>query len=401
MKGQRGSVTVIAVVMLLFLMIIAVAWLPMMTTEKTAAASDYREQQAWYAAEAGYKRAVAALENKNNDWGWITKDADIQTSNFLHLGLDKGKVDQEKIWYAVGIMKDALDLSGTSEDNVAYQITSVGSCQGIRKVIRKVYTLGDNGESGGGGSGGEETLDLPGLVQAGGDVKVSDRQEGLFGGDLYGSKFHSDNNNSWIFDKPEYTAYMKGTYAGTLKTYIPDSIFLKNSYSPLVDIPADLVLEFGKNYFWDMSKLNSDWFVLHAEKSSGQVIFIDNKTAKNIKTNGIFGPSTGKPVTLIFTDNITIGGNIKGNVRMFFANNFTLENLGDAAGLIMIMANGQITIEASVEDGFLSSDKNITISNQLFRGQIQVKGNFTTNGTIHYSNAVLSAPGFTVPKGMK
>lgn len=85
---------------------------------------------------------------------------------------------------------------------------------------------------------------------------------------------------------------------------------------------------------------------------------------------------------------------------MFFANNFTLENLGDAAGLIMIMANGQITIEASVEDGFLSSDKNITISNQLFRGQIQVKGNFTTNGTIHYSNAVLSAPGFTVPKGM-
>lgn len=44
MKDQRGSVTVIAVVMLLFLMIIAVAWLPMLTTEKTAAASDYREQ---------------------------------------------------------------------------------------------------------------------------------------------------------------------------------------------------------------------------------------------------------------------------------------------------------------------------------------------------------------------
>ena len=86
--------------------------------------------------------------------------------------LSGGRVDQEKIWYAVGIMKDALDLSGTSEDNVAYQITSVGSCQGIRKVIRKVYTLGDNGESGGGGSGGEETLDLPGLVQAGGTVTV-------------------------------------------------------------------------------------------------------------------------------------------------------------------------------------------------------------------------------------
>lgn len=406
MKDQRGSVTVIAVVMLLFLMIIAVAWLPMLTTEKTAAASDYREQQAWYAAEAGYKRAVAELEaGKSNVWDWLSSGDDLEKGTFDEKNILKIQETQTKavessaIWYAVAIDGISKDKTYSPEAGKTYAITSVGSCQGMRKVIRKDFTLGDDGESGGGGSG--ETLDLPGLVQAGGDVKVSGSQEGLFGGDLYGSKFHSDNNNSWIFDNPEYTAYMKGSYAGTLKTYIPDSIFLKNSYSPLVDIPADLVLEFGKNYFWDMSKLNSNWFVLHAEKSSGQVIFIDNKTAKNIKTNGIFGPSTGNPVTLIFTDNITIGGNIKGNVRMFFANNFTLENLGDAAGLIMIMANGQITIEAPVEDGFLSSDKNITISNELFRGQIQVKGNFTTNGTIYYSNAVLSAPGFTVPKGMK
>ena len=62
MQKQRGSVTVIAIVMLLFLMVVAIVWLPMMTMEKTAAASDYREQQAWNAAEAGYKRAVAQLE---------------------------------------------------------------------------------------------------------------------------------------------------------------------------------------------------------------------------------------------------------------------------------------------------------------------------------------------------
>ena len=66
-QKQRGSVTVIAVVMLLFLMIIAIAWLPMMTMEKTAASSDYREQQAWYAAEAGYKRAIAALNDGSSE----------------------------------------------------------------------------------------------------------------------------------------------------------------------------------------------------------------------------------------------------------------------------------------------------------------------------------------------
>ena len=56
-------------------MVVAVAWLPMMTMEKTAAASDYREQQAWNAAEAGYKRAVAtATTIKNNS---IAKDMTV------------------------------------------------------------------------------------------------------------------------------------------------------------------------------------------------------------------------------------------------------------------------------------------------------------------------------------
>ena len=61
MKDQRGSVTVISLAMLLFLMVVAVAWLPMMTIEKTAASSDYREQQAWYAAEAGYKKSCCSF----------------------------------------------------------------------------------------------------------------------------------------------------------------------------------------------------------------------------------------------------------------------------------------------------------------------------------------------------
>lgn len=177
MKDQRGSVTVISLAMLLFLMVVAVAWLPMMTMEKTAAASDYREQQAWNAAEAGYKRAVAALSNKNADWRWLTPEEYIQDSdsaNFVHLSIDGNKVDQDEIWYAVGIIENNADIASdyTPEDDAVYQITAIGSCQGIRKVIRKNYTSGDIGGSGGGDSGGEETLELPGLVQADGTVTV-------------------------------------------------------------------------------------------------------------------------------------------------------------------------------------------------------------------------------------
>ena len=52
----------------------------------------------------------------------------------------------------MGITENNIDLASdyTPEESAAYQITSVGACQGIRKVIRKVHTLGDNGGTGGG-----------------------------------------------------------------------------------------------------------------------------------------------------------------------------------------------------------------------------------------------------------
>ena len=72
MKDQRGSVTVMSLAMLLFLMVVAVAWLPMMTMEKTAAASDYREQQAWNAP----KPAIKEL--------WLRYQTKIMTGDGLH-----------------------------------------------------------------------------------------------------------------------------------------------------------------------------------------------------------------------------------------------------------------------------------------------------------------------------
>ena len=181
MQKQRGSVTVIAVVMLLFLMIIAIAWLPMMTMEKTAASSDYREQQAWYAAEAGYKRAIAALNDGSSEWNnWLSKIAEIKSGDFYLNSLDNQKADKQGVWYATAIteIKDDNEVDVTIPgDKANYIITSVGSCQGIRKVMRKTYIFGDDGGTGGGDSVGEEVLELPGLVQAGGTVTVVQDQK--------------------------------------------------------------------------------------------------------------------------------------------------------------------------------------------------------------------------------
>lgn len=402
MKDQRGSVTVIAIVMLLFLMVIAVAWLPMMTMEKTAASSDYREQQAWYAAEAGYKRAVAALKNKNTDWSWITPEKYLQGSDsvsFIHLSIDGSKVDQKGVWYAVGIMENNVDIdsSYTPEENIDYQITSVGSCQGIRKVIRKTYVLSDTGGSGGGGSVGEEVLELPGLVQAGGTVNITNSQAGDLNGNLYGSGFFDSSGKQFA------NGYTQGKFPDVLKTHIPDSVFQKDNYANLNTMPKnniwERVLETGKNYFWDMSDYNNEWLTINAEKSSGMIVFVDNSKVL-LNASSIKGPSSGKPVTFIFTKAIEINAPITGNVRIFAAADFTFANQA-ASGLIMFMSNGEMQINGSINKGFLSSDKNMIIANQAFYGQAQVKGNFKTQGTIHYNDAVLKADGFTVPKGMK
>lgn len=403
MKNQRGSVTVIAIVMLLFLMVVAIAWLPMMTMEKTAASSDYREQQAWYAAEAGYKRAVAELNAKNTSWDWLSAEADLTNNNFnkaqpLSVSSEQARqAENGKVWYAVAI--DGIsDISYKPEDNTTYLITAVGSCQGVRKVIRKDYTIGDNGGSGGGDSGsGEEKLELPGLVQAGGTVNITNSQAGDLNGNLYGSGFFDSSGKQFA------NGYTQGKFPDVLKTHIPDSVFQKDNYANLNTMPKnniwERVLEAGKNYFWDMSDYNNEWLTINAEKSSGMIVFVDNSKVL-LNASSIKGPSSGKPVTFIFTKAIEINAPITGNVRIFAAADFTFANQA-ASGLIMFMSNGEMQINGSINKGFLSSDKNMIIANQAFYGQAQVKGNFKTQGTIHYNDAVLKADGFTVPKGMK
>ena len=434
-QKQRGSVTVIAVVMLLFLMIIAIAWLPMMTMEKTAASSDYREQQAWYAAEAGYKRAIASLNDGSSEWNnWLSKIAEIKSGDFYLNSLDSQKADKQGVWYATAIteIKDDNEVDVTIPgDKANYIITSVGSCQGIRKVMRKTYIFGDDGGSGGGDSVGEEVLELPGLVQAGGTVTVVQDQKDFniddidtrFLGKLYGSGFYNVKNNNSFTNE-----WTDSVNRPTLKTRLPERIFDISKYPkmpPMPDMTWPSTIKTAKNtdYYWDLSNLvdESDPYnikrvkVVDAGNSAGRIIFIDNQNYNHgIQLNQINGPESDLPVTFIFSalKPVVLTGTITGNVRMFFAGDFQF-GMGTETvaynGLTMFMSNGDMNICGSIWNdknnpggGFLSSDKDITIvESASFKGQIQCRGNFKTSGLIQFNDSVLKAPGFTVPKGMK
>ena len=417
MKDQRGSVTVMSLAMLLFLMVVAVAWLPMMTMEKTAAASDYREQQAWNAAEAGYKRAVAALSNKNNDWRWLTPEEyirDSDSANFAHLSIDGNKVDQDEIWYAVSIMGNNADIvSGyIPEEDVVYKITAVGSCQGVRKVIRKTYVLGDDDSSGGGDSGDEETLKLPGLVQAGGKVTFANDGTGAIDGNIYVSDSGKveDKTNGGDGGYTDGKIYADKELVHGLKTLIPNSVFEENSYENLQEVIVSeqwdkINLASNTNYLINWP-LPYNWgYLIDGTKANGSTLFVHSNQAININTtDGILGPTSGKPLTLVFDNEVVLNGIVKGNIRIFVKKSFTFGGTGNDGdnNLFMIMANNNIFIQRPIKYGFLSSYQNIDLTyKQYFYGQIQAAGNVYVASPIYYSNKVLASPGFTIPQGMK
>lgn len=338
MKDQRGSVTVIAVVMLLFLMIIAVAWLPMMTTEKTAAASDYREQQAWYAAEAGYKRAVAELEaGKSNVWGWLSSGDDLEKGTFdkkniLEISETQTKaVESSAIWYAVAIDGINKDKTYSPEAGKTYAITSVGSCQGIRKVIRKDFTLGDDG--------GEEPEQpqkdiylADALVTSGGTVAI-DFVNGDNSGKIYA-------NGSVVANGFEHIVLVP---AGKVKYYVQDIVFSDSYYKNISNnVNEELT---------DGSKVGIGASYYKSAKISGE--------NNNISVSG--------NSVLLTKEDIDLSGmsiNVKSGVLQIVANGkVTLSN-------VKVTGEGQLTIIAKENLAIqsMSSDKKsriLLISNQI------------------------------------
>lgn len=338
MKGQRGSVTVIAVVMLLFLMIIAVAWLPMMTTEKTAAASDYREQQAWYAAEAGYKRAVAELEaGKSNVWDWLSsgdvlEKGTFDKKNILEIQETQTKaVESSAIWYAVAIDGINKDKTYSPEAGKTYAITSVGSCQGIRKVIRKDFTLGDDG--------GEEPeqpqkdiyLD-DALVTSGGTVAI-DFVNGDNSGKIYA-------NGSVVANGFEHIVLVP---AGKVKYYVQDIVF-------------------SDSYYKNISNN------VNEELTDGSKVGIGASYYKSAKiSGGNNNISVSGNSVLLTKEDIDLSGmsiNVKSGVLQIVANGkVTLSN-------VKVTGEGQLTIIAKENLAIqsMSSDKKsriLLISNQI------------------------------------
>lgn len=428
MQSQRGSVTVIAIAMLLFLMLIAVAWLPMMTMEKTAASSDYREQQAWYAAEAGYKRAVAQLEAGNTLWkDWLIGDNNLKDGTFSVINGLGGEqqsgneklagVLENGIWYAVAIFDTSgMDLKHGERDDdgnytpvqgETYSITSIGSCDGIRKVIRKTYTLGDNGGTSG-GDGDEGKYLEQSLIYAGSKVNVHGGNQSitLEGGSIVSQQITGNDKWQGNTEIHEVNGDDVKKFLSDMRTEIKNQVLDKSSYPKLekVALEENLNIPENKQYYLEGNSIKGN-----ITGSYNSLLFISSTQAKYYMTSWgmikgpVYNSDKKQPFTIIYNGpakgELFFNTNMSGDIKIISNVNIVLQQSSQYSnGLGMFLSNGDIKINCLLSKVFISSNQDVYLdAGSGLTGQIQAWNSVTLEklgNTLKFSDDVLKKYGF-------
>jgi len=149
--SRKGSVTVIALLFVLFLAIVGAGWGALMASENTSALADEDISKATYAAEAGLKRAMMELRNNNATWTWLaTADSSgVTTDNFMDVATGVKPTETNTSRYEVYItyvssgstifVKNSPTLPTA---NTTYTVYSVGRYKDTKKALRKVVIIG-------------------------------------------------------------------------------------------------------------------------------------------------------------------------------------------------------------------------------------------------------------------
>ena len=417
-KKQRGSAAVLALVMLLFLALAGGAWVLMHAQDNATAMSDAKEQQAWYAAESGVKRAKAELENSNTVWKWLNTDKDKDFKNddkFVPLDPDKKTADAKTAQYAVSITYPSGDTTiylGENTGMVAtagtttYTITSVGKYMETTKVIKEEVPVKISGSSdetqkpklsgamvttAGNILFTNSTSEINGNVSASGTI--SDKTHGGSGGMLTPGQILDPYADSFLTKMPaELFEKNHYTYDGELKN-------INNQKTPAA------VLEANKTYYWntDTDYVSNNWIVITA--GEGATLVIDG--TKDVAYNSLVCPTSGKPLTIVFLNTQSNGilrGNINPNgarLRVLSPGNLTLDNNSNysSSSKYMFLCNGNMIVNTPLDVAYLSANGTVTMW-KPFKGQVFAKGDVTINNPMTVDTSVLDDPDFLLPAGM-
>lgn len=139
MNNQQGSVTITAVAVMIFLGILASAIGLSVMTDLKISKSDNDAVQAQFAAEAGAKRALNAFYKHADDWAWLNQTWPIAKKT-------------DSVFYCVDIRdnSNAQPLATTKKPAPGkYTVTSIGTANGISKIVKVNIMVPSSGVGGG------------------------------------------------------------------------------------------------------------------------------------------------------------------------------------------------------------------------------------------------------------
>lgn len=229
----------------------------MLAQENKVAASDEMEQKAWYAAEAGMKRAQAELrakieanENINAGWDWLAKDREVnETTDFIVLATGEalpndGDIKSQVVKYGVymgyednGQMIDITKEARTG--TVTYQIYAVGVYGDMRKVIAATSEPVELNPV------RNQSTDLETLLSTAGGPS-SDRQHQIGGTGIrdYQNTFNETHNNA------------NGHYWKAQQAVVADGMVHQlTNYECTIIFNSDD----GKRKYYDLDSPNGSW----------------------------------------------------------------------------------------------------------------------------------------------
>ena len=137
LRENRGSVTIMAIGVMMFLGIILSGVLPMITQEVRSGTMNRDVVEAQYAAEAGLKRAIAAMQAGDTTWNWLGAARSFTgaagktyTVNFVTSGVCK-----------TGRTYQAAPATGNPPASGWYCLQSVGTVNGATKTVSVAVEL--------------------------------------------------------------------------------------------------------------------------------------------------------------------------------------------------------------------------------------------------------------------
>lgn len=128
LNNPKGSVTVIALIIMVFATIVLSGVVPMVTNQLNMTTRNQDFIEAQLVAEAGAKRAIVAIANGRTDWNWINND----THNLF--------TGNEADGFFTVTVDPQININTTPAANTLYTITSVGHVGNSRKTVSVTVT---------------------------------------------------------------------------------------------------------------------------------------------------------------------------------------------------------------------------------------------------------------------